>query len=440
MVKPLPQSVASETVILSSILTSSEDDCFEIFSNVKPEFFSQRSHRIIFEKASELHNEGKPYDLISLTNILTSQNQIEEVGGVYGVSKLSTVHYPKHEVSTSIEILKKKFQLRSLIDLAEEIKHDAYREVEPKDLITKSEDKIFDLGTKMEIQTENLVKPASIELREMVRVRKTGEKVFGLQSGITSFDSVHGGFQKGQYYILAGRPSAGKTAFADQVTVHLVTRNKPVLYICLEAGATRVLTKMACKLARISYTRFCRGFCTDKELDAIDQSNAILERSPLILKRPYRITGADIRSLIKREFRKHGIQLVVLDYLQNIDQEREEERIAIAKASRAIQDASVETGVPSLILAQLNRDGEKDSRPRMSEIKGSGQIEQDADNIGLLWPEEDPFEVEMSKPLPVILSIEKNKDGARGIDQKLFFDRELMLFRERTREIKEYNN
>lgn len=436
--KPLPFSNESEIAVLSSILTADSDECHEVFGLVKSEFFVNRVHRIIFEVALSQFNEGKPFDYVSMVDILTVKNKIQDVGGSYYLGRLTANHYPRHDIINSVKSLKEKFQLRSLIELSAEISDGAYSGNEPKELINQAEDRIFDLGTKMEIQTENLVVSASTEIDQMIAVRKSGEKIFGLQSGIHSFDSIHGGFQKGQYYILAGRPSSGKTAFADQVTMNVVTKNKPVLYICLEAGATRVLSKMACKLAGISYTRFSRSFCTDAELDAISTANRILRASPLILKRPFRITGADIRSLIKREFRKNDIQLVVLDYLQNIDQEREEERIAISKASRAIQDASVETGVPSLILAQLNREGDKNSRPRMAEIKGSGQIEQDADNIGLLWPEEDPFEVELSKPLPVILSIEKNKDGARSIDQKLYFDRELMTFKERTPETRNY--
>lgn len=429
----LPQSEQSEIVVLSSVLISSMDDCHDIFIALKPEFFVNRKHQLIFQLAMNQFNEGKSFDVVSLTDIFIEKNLIKEVGGAYFLSNLASTRYPRSDIFTCIETLKEKFRLRSIIELSEEIKDGAYSGDKAKDIINLAEDKIFDIGTKLEIQTENLVLPASLELDQMIKVRKSGEKMFGLQSGIESFDEVHGGFQKGQYYILAGRPSSGKTAFADQITINLVSKNKPVLYICLEAGATRVLSKMACKLAKVSYTRFSRNFCSDRELDQVEQANAILKASPLILKRPYRITGADIRSLIKREFRKNNIQLVVLDYLQNIDQEREDERIAISKASRAIQDASVETGVPSLILAQLNRDGDKDSRPRMGEIKGSGQIEQDADNIGLLWPEEDPFEVEISRPLPVILSIEKNKDGARGIDQKMLFDRELMIFKERSK-------
>lgn len=429
--KQLPQSDKSEIVVLSSLLTATTEDCDDIFSTAKPEFFFHRSHKFIFETIYNQYSDGKPFDFITILEILKTKGTLENAGGEYFLTQLMTSHYPRYDVINCIELLKVNFQLRSMIELSEEISIQAHSGYEPKDIISNAEDKIFDLGTKMQIQTENLVSKAVIEVKDMIKIRRSGEKIFGLQSGIKSFDDTFGGFLPAQYYVIGARPSTGKSAFADQIVNYLVTRNKPVLYICLEAGATRVLSKMACKLARISYTAFSRGFCTDKELDAVEQATVILQSSPLIIKRPYRITGADIRSLVKRESRKHDIQLMVLDYLQNVDQGKDDERIAIVKASRAIQDVTVETGVPSLILAQINREGGNGSRPTMSELKGSGQIEQDADNIGLLWPQEDPFKVEMHLPLPVVLSVEKNKDGARGIDLELNFNRSLMTFNER---------
>lgn len=431
--KMLPSCLDSERTVLSGLLTGTQDEFDDVILKGKPEFFSNRSYRIIFTGISHLHENQMPCDMVSLINYLKSINRIEEIGGTHTVHKLAAVHFPNFTVLKAIDILKEKFRLRALIDVCEEIKEEAYR-FEPSDvLIRKMEDKAFEAGMNLETHSENRLICATDALQRMIEARRRKDEVVGLKSGIKSFDDIYNGFQEGQYYILGGRPSAGKTAFADQVAINLVSRNVPFLYICLESGDSRVVTKMACKHAGISYTKFNKGFCNPFELDQIEKSNKALKASEMILKRPFSIMGSDIRSIIKRDYRRHGIKLVILDYLQKIDQGRDDERVAIAKASKAIQDTCVETGVPALVLAQLNRENQPTKRPSMSELKGSGQIEQDADSIMFLWPEEDPYEVPMDQMLPVNLSIEKNKDGARGIDQKIYFDRPLMTFRERTK-------
>lgn len=430
--KQLPYCEDSERAVLSGVLTASEDELYDTLLKAKPEYFFSRGYRIIFQGIVDLNKRGMACDMIALINYLKSLNRIEEIGGEHVIYNLLSVYYPNVTVSKSIDVLKEKYRLRTIIDVCESVKEEAYRGSESSDLVRNIEDHTFSLGTEMD-SSENKLARASLEVERMIEVRRNKESCKGLLSGISSFDEVYNGFQKGQYYVLGGRPSAGKTAFADQVAVNLVARDVPFLYICLEAGDSRVLSKMVCKHAGVSYTKFSRGNCNPAELDSVEKSTKIFKESSMILKRPFSIKGSDIRSIIKRDVRRNHIELVIMDYLQKIDIGREDERLAISQASKAIQDACVETGIPALILAQLNRDNEPTKRPSMSELKGSGQIEQDADSIAFLWPEEDPFDVPMDQLLPVNLSIEKNKDGVRGLDMKLYFDRPLMTFKERNK-------
>lgn len=431
--KPLPYCDISEKTVVSGLITGSEDEIHDIFLRSKAEFFNNRSYRIIFQGFLDLNQKEKPCDMVSVIDHLKLIGRLDEIGGMNTIHSLAAIHHPNFTVLKAIDILKEKFRLRNLIEICEEIKEESYRGTDSLDLIKSMEDKAFEVGMNLDTASENRLISASDALQRMIDARRNKDDCKGLMSGIRSFDEIYNGFQEGQYYILGGRPSAGKTAFADQVAMNMVLKGVPFLYICLEAGDSRVLAKMVCKHAGVSYTKFTKGFCNPVELDSVERSGKVFKGSQMILKRPFSIKGSDIRSIIKRDFRRHGIKLVILDYLQKIDLGRDDERIAIAKASKAIQDTCVETGVPALVLAQLNRDAEMTKRPTMAELKGSGQIEQDADSIAFLWPEEDPFEVPMDQMLPVNLSIEKNKDGARGIDQKIYFDRPLMTFKERTR-------
>ena len=431
--KPLPYCENSEKTVISGMITATEDEFYDIILKAKPEFFSNRTLRIIFQGFVDLNQKDQPYDAIALINYLKGLGRLSEIGGEHTIHSLASIHYPNFTVNKAIEILKEKFRLRSVIEICEGVKEEAYQGTESVNLIKNLEDKAFEVGMNLDTSSENRLISASEAVQRMIDARRSKDSCQGLLSGIKSFDDIYNGFQEGQYYVLGGRPSAGKTAFADQVAMNMVLKEVPFLYICLEAGDSRVLTKMVCKHAVVSYTKFIRGYCNSFELDAVEKSKNLFKGSEMILKRPFSIQGSDIRSIIKRDFRRHGIKLVILDYLQKIDQGRDDERMAIVKASKAIQDTCVETGVPALVLAQLNRDAELTKRPTMSELKGSSQIEQDADAIAFLWPEEDPFDVPPEQLLPVNLSIEKNKDGVRGLDQKLYFDRPLMTFKERTK-------
>lgn len=396
------------------------------------DYFCSRIHRELFECIRNLIEAKKPVDLLSVTDELKRLGTLEEVGGVGKVSSIITA-YPQRGIESYIEVLKEKMALRELIVLGNDISKNAYVSDSPKDLINQIEGSIFKIQKSTDSNKDSSLGSAVSQLNQMIEVRKSGQVVHGLPSGIKTFDDIQGGFQKGQYYVLGGRPSMGKTAFADQVAINVLKQDKAVLYLSLESSSERVLGKMACKMAGVSFYSFIRNLCSQKQLIQIETCLEFLKTSKLSLVRPSQIYGNDIRSLILKEKRKNNTELFVMDYLQKVSiAHGQDERRAVSDASMAIQSSLVETGVPGLILVQLNREAEKESRPRMGHLKESGQIEQDADNIALLWSEVDRNTLSLGQHLPVILSIEKNKDGASGLDQEMIFDRELMTFKEKT--------
>lgn len=429
----LPEDHQSEVAILGALMGREDLGYLEASQMLTVEHFSVRSNRIIFEAILKLHSLGLSVEPISLTNHIKTEGKLEEVGGAIYISQIGSCFCPLPHFRHYVELVVEAFKLRKIIELSDSALVASKSGVaSSSEILGELESQVFNLSSANNTDNQNRLNPACDELQRMIDVRRAGEKVFGLDSGIDGFNQIFGGFQRGQYYIIAARPSTGKTAFVDQVTVHLVTRDHPVLYISLEAGEERVLGKMACKLARVSYSEFSLGKCSTYELDEVEAALKVLKKSHLIIIRPSDLNSTDIRTLIRKEYRARKIELVILDYIQKVRiPPRTEPRVAIGEASQQIAKSCVDTGVPALILAQLNRDAEKEARPRMGHLKESGQIEQDADNIGILWSEVDRSTLLPGAKVPIILTIEKNRDGISQLDQKLSFNGRLMTFEER---------
>lgn len=429
----LPEDRQSEVAILGALMGGEDLGFFEASQMLGVEHFSVRSNRIIFEAILKLHSLGLSVEPVSLTNHIKTEGKLEEVGGAPYISQIGSCFCPLPNFRHYVDLVVEAFKLRKIIELSDAALATSKSGVVPSsEILGELESQVFSLSTANNTDNQNRLKPASEELQRMIDIRRAGQKVFGLDSGVDGFNQIFGGFQKGQYYVMAARPSVGKTAFVDQVTVHLVIRGHPVLYISLEAGEERVLGKMACKLAKVCFSDFAQGKCSPPELDEVEAARKVLDKSPLILIRPSDLNATDIRTLIRKEYRARKIELVVMDYIQKITiPPRTEPRVAIGDASQQIAKSCVDTGVPALILAQLNREADKGERPRMSQLKESGQIEQDADNVGLLWSDVDRSTLLPGAKVPINLTIEKNRDGISQLDQKLAFNGRLMTFEER---------
>ncbi len=418
----------AENAILASILVDPSGDCIQKAIILDPSDFTIRSYRIIFSACKFLYDEKISVDSVTVINTLDKNGKLEEVGGSYFVHQLATAFSIGSHIEHYIESVRERARLFRLNQIASKIQNRSESCESVNDLVDEVEKDIYDIQKNK--KNDDATISAGIELDN--QIKNYSNHSFGISSGVQSFDDIYGGFQKGQYYVLGGRPSSGKTAFADQITLHQLTKGRSVLYIALESSTERVFTKIACKHAGLIYTRFARREMNESELSSLKRSSDFLKKSKFILQRPSEMTASSIRSSIRREQRNNNIELVVIDYLQKVSiPSIMQERRGVAEASTQVQQACIDTGVPALVLVQLNRESETTSRPSMRNIKESGQIEQDADNIALLWPEVDPFTVNPNDMLPVFLSIEKNKDGMRGIDQRLEFDRPLMLFKER---------
>lgn len=435
LLRTMPHDSEAEAVVLSACIANPTESLDDAMGELGDSHFYHRANRIIFAGLKEMRLKGQPIESRSLILHFKEKGQLEEIGGMESIFKLCGSFPPDSHFKFYMEALHQKFQLRGMAEIGNDMMAAAFANESPQDIAKILDSRMFQICKTGGQQGRNCLGSAADKLQAMIDKRKSGEKATGTLSGVPTFDKIYHGFQPTQYYVIAGRPSSGKSALADQITVNLVMGDMPVLYIPLESSDERVMGKMACKVAGISFGDFLKNDISLSDLKQIEEATNILRKKPLFLVRPREITTAEIRAIFMRHARQHQLALFVLDYIQKIPTPKGyDERRTISEASMAIQQCSIETGVPSLILAQLNRESEKAARPKMSHLKESSQIEQDADNILILWTEQDPHEIPQGQLLPVIMSIEKNKDGVSGVDEHVLFDRPKMMFREQARQ------
>lgn len=429
----MPHSFESEMSTISAILNGGDRVMDEI-SSLQPEHFWDRTCSMTFTCAQSLHAEGLPVNLITITDRLKTQGHSELLQAARLESIMVKFSYATAHLDHYSKMIRERYKLRQTLEIFAKYQPLVEGAENASNVLPEIESELFKINSD-NIGDGNKLASGVLEVEKQIEARMSGCKsMHGLSSGIKTFDESHGGFHNGLYYILAGYPSAGKTAFATQVLNHiLLDLNEPALFLSIEMHEERVLSRQACQRAGVCFARYSRGKSTTDEYGRVLRALHLINKSPFILKTPTDITGFEIRSEIRKAKRQHGIKLCVIDFIQKVTiPHGQEPHRAIAEASQQIQKAAKETGVPCLVLCQLNRASQKESRPRMYHLAESTQIERDADCIDILWPEKDPKTLEPGEMLPVCLTLEKNKEAAQG-DEHLWFDGSTLTFKEKQR-------
>lgn len=426
----IPNNQEAESMVLHALLNESEE-VFDEISNLTSEHFFSRSHRIIFEACLEMFKKKVKLDLLTLTDFLKTSGKLEEIGGPSFIAKIgsffpTTAHYEQY-----VEILKEKYRLRKLLSLSEMVQNRSIAEDDSKNLIYEFESELFKLSSESVSDQNEMIK-ANETVIKRIKDRREGKKVFGIPSGVASFDRISGGYRSSLYYTFAAQPGYGKTAWAEQSALSASMKGSPVLFISLEMTSDRLMERMISHYSGISLWKYLSNNLRPEELDAWDYSRNKIMQLPLHLICPIELTGIELRSIIRKFKKKHGIEIFVLDYLQKMkSKNQKEERHVIREASSCALEAIQESKVAGIIISQMNREFNKCSRPNMSHLAESNQIERDSDFIGFIWPEIPRHELQKGQMQPVILTIEKNRDGICGCDERLNFDAPILTFKER---------
>src|SRR4030065_107431 len=389
-----PQNVEAEQSILGAILIDNEalPKALEIIDN---EDFYKLTHRKIFNAMLELFDKNEPIDLITLTDYLRRQDELEAIGGVSYLSSLVNMVPTAANIRYHSKIVREKALLRGLLKSATEIASRVYEDnYEAEELVDFAEKSIFDISDKR-------VKASFVTLKEVIkgsfemieRLYDKKETITGVPSGFRELDDLTTGFQKGDLIVVGGRPSMGKTAFALNVARHVgLELKEPVAIFSLEMAKEQLAFRMLCAEAMVNSNSIRKGFIKKEDWHKLTGAASKLTGAPIFIDDSSSITVLELRAKARRLKMEHGLSLVEVDYLQLMRgkgsfERREQE---ISDISRSLKALAKELSIPVSAVSQLNRSVEqrRPPTPMLADLRESGAIEQDADVILFLYRDE----------------------------------------------------
>lgn len=399
-----PHSLAAEKGVLASLLIDPQvaDD---VAIALRPDDFYADAHQRLYRQMMEIHETGKTIDITLLVERLKAADEFDVVGGMAYLAEILGAEPTAANAVYYAQIVSSKATLRSLIHASTEILRDAYDPThEARELLGRAEERIFAIHDQKgtgELKSMNDVLHETFDQIDkwMLEGRSTG-----IPSGFTDIDDLTGGLHPSELLILAARPSMGKTSlamnFAEKVTLNQ-QNPKAVLFVSLEMARMELAQRMLCSYGKIDGRKFRKGMISPAERDALVEASNDLSKAALFIDDSPSRTITEIAATARRLKRREDLGLIIIDYLQLIepDNNKDPRQEQVAKIARRLKGIARELKIPVLCLAQLNRQAEatKDNRPRLSHLRESGAIEQDADVVMFVHREEryvDPEELE----------------------------------------------
>ena len=447
--RALPNATGPEQSILSTMMQDPQEYIgHAVEGKITPESFYVPAHATLFRVINELYEKGHPIELVSLTQLLRDRGLLENIGGpgaltsIYGYSP-TAAHFHHH-----LGIVKSKSILRTVISSCTDAITNAYEDPEDVNAFLDGvEQQVFAIKEGNEVQGEVKARDVIGEVLEIIEQYAAGERgTEGIPTGYPDLDEMSKGLKPAEMFVIAARPSMGKTSFMMNVVEHIaVDQKRPSLVFSCEMSSQQIVQRLLFSRARFPMSNLKPGFqLTRGELERIQQASKELMEAPLYIDDTPAISIGDLRAKARRKKRDEGIELIAIDYLQlmrsksrQAESSRERE---IAEISSGLKAIAKELAIPVIVLAQLNRGPEqRGGTPRMSDLRESGSIEQDADMVGLLYRQEyynDPTaeDADQEENLgKAELIVAKNRNGPTG-DLPLTFIKELMRFESRARQ------
>jgi len=391
--KGLPVNLDAERFVLGSILLD-ESLYIQAAGSLEPEDFSLEKHRRIFRRMRDLQERAERIDRITLANELMKFNELEACDGLSYLVSLDDGLPQIPNIDSYIRIVKDKAVLRRIILTSQHMILRCMQDTEPpQEILAGAEETLLKLG-------EAQVRSGLVNPQQILETYEGGINAFldpskrirGISSGFTKFDEMTGGMHPGDLFILAGRPSMGKTALALNVAQHVALKLKQTVAIfSLEMSKESLLTRMVCATARVDSQKFRAGYLNQEERRKLSRALHELVEAPLYVDDTAGAHLMDMHAKLRRlRAERNGLGLVVVDYLQLMSgQGRFENRNQeVSALSRGMKLLAKELNVPMLVLSQLSRAVESrqgDHRPQLSDLRESGSIEQDADLVGFVF-------------------------------------------------------
>ena len=421
----LPNSLEAEMAVLGAMLLSPEEAAAQVREHLAEDDFYYAAHQVIFRELAGMQDGLRAVDMVTLTQRLQDKGVLDEIGGAAYLADLVSRVPTTANVEHYINIVWEKHLLRKLINAAHDIMTRAFdRQDDVTAWIDEVEQQIFNINadktTTGARPVNEFVKQAMQDIEKLFDQRGA---VAGLATGFRDLDKLTSGLHGGNVFIIAARPSMGKTSLAMNIAENVaIDQNIPVGVFSLEMSSDELVKRMLCSRARVNLRAVRDGFMSERDFPKLTTAASELMKSPLYIDDTAGLAINQVRARARRLRQQYKIQLLVIDYLQlmkapsrRADQSRQ---VEVADISSGIKALAKELNIPIIILSQLNRQPEtREGKPRLADLRESGSLEQDADVVGLLVrPEIYEEDAESREKLKgqATLHIAKQRSGPTG--------------------------
>ena len=399
----LPSNIEAEQALIGSVLVNN-DIIDEISTIINEKEFYDPLHSKIYELIQKLHNKGMIANPITLKNSFQSEDSLAEVGGTEYLVKLTRFSSSVKQCIDYAKIIHEKFVKRELVKISENLSEESMDdslEKSGEDIIQNTEKLLFDLAERGAFSQSysEFGKALDLTLEMATNAMKNDQGIVGIPTGLTDLDERLGGLHKSDLVIIAGRPSMGKTALATNIAFYAAKKNSDankksvVAFFSLEMSSEQLSTRIVSEQSRIKSNDIRRGKITEEEMNRLIETSRNIHELPMLIDETPAITISTLSNRARRIKRLHGLDLIVVDYIQlmSAGSRRYDGRVQeISEITQGLKALAKELNVPVLALSQLSRAAEQrdDKRPQLSDLRESGSIEQDADVVMFVYREE----------------------------------------------------
>lgn len=455
-----PHDLDAEAAVLSAVML--DPAALDRVVDLKPEYFYSEAHRRIFEACLELRQSGQPVDVVQVGSWLKDRQRLAQVGGMGYLGEILDAAPVVANVAAYGQIIHEKYRIRQLILACQKVSAQGYGDYgDPQSFIDGAEQAIYNIArTSSKQSTERLLDVMKKSFKRLNDAVARGDRITGVPTGFDRFDRMTAGLHEGDLTIVAARPGMGKTSFVLNVAANVASpkgrevdgdpsqrwedQGVGAVVFSLEMPREQLANRLVCSEARVDVSKMRTGFLSPQDWSKLTQAASFLGSLPIWIDDSPGLTIIELRAKVRRlqaeydtfdaEGRKlRKIGLVVVDYLQLMKgrdgvQSREQE---ISEISRGLKGLAKELGVPVIALSQLNRAvetrSEKSKRPQISDLRESGAIEQDADNIIFIYRDDYYNREDSAEPNVAELIIAKQRNGPTGT-AKVRFDKQWTRF------------
>ena len=441
-----PFSVEAERAVIGGIMF--KNNAYDLVASVVDvEDFHLKQHKLIFQTIKNLHDQGKPIDLITVQETLQGNgdlSDLNELGGINYLTQLAKQTFTIANIESYAEIVKQRSNLKKLIDTTEDISQQARQSYSSNSdqVIDRAEERILSLRDDMDRSSgprgiRDLLPEFTSELEKLTELEENS--LIGVSSGFSQIDKMTLGFQKQDLIIIAGRPSMGKTSLALNIAENVAKekeKNQKVLIFSMEMSAEQIVRRFVSSHTKIDIQDLMKGNIDEEDWKLIYEAFDFIQENNILIDDTPSLDPSELRSKSRRIKRENqDLALIVVDYIGLMQvQSRNENRVAeISEISRSLKSLAKELNLPILALSQLNRaiETRTDKRPLLSDLRDSGAIEQDADVIAFLY-RHDFYEADTDLEISEAdVYIAKQRNGPTG-SLKLLFNKTIAKFEEKS--------